>query len=319
MKSQGKRVVHVKNDSLGQLHIYYNGNRPDMVLYNGATYRYVHSLQGDILGLQNGAGNLVVEYRYDAWGRLLSKTGSLAATLGTLNPFRYRGYVYDEETSLYYLRSRYYNPNWCRFISSDSILGKHGALLQHNPFCYCSSSPVIRIDVYGDAWETVWDVISLGASIVDVASRPFDPWAWIGLAGDLADVLIPFVGGIGEATRVYKAASLAMEVGDTTVDGVKIGWKVGDDITALTKAGNSPSWSTLRNRYWKNKAFYFPEEFLDDSVNLERMQKGLAPIIKGEKMELHHLLRREGVNIYMFMEVTPAQHAIIDRFRHVRK
>ena len=139
------------NSTLGEMHIYYDGNRPDMVTYNGATYRYVHSLQGDILGLQNGTGAFVVEYRYDAWGRLLSKTGSLAATLGTLNPFRYRGYVYDDEIGLYYLRSRYYNPNWCRFISADSILGHVGGLLQHNLWAYCLNKPVIYSDDNGDS------------------------------------------------------------------------------------------------------------------------------------------------------------------------
>ena len=149
----GKRVVHVKHDSLGQLHIYYDGNRPDMVSYNGATYRYVHSLQGDILGLQNGTGAFVVEYRYDAWGRQTSKTGSLAASLGALNPFRYRGYVYDEETSLYYLRSRYYNPIWCRFISADSILGRVGSLLQHNLWAYCGGNPIGFIDEDGFAFS----------------------------------------------------------------------------------------------------------------------------------------------------------------------
>ena len=121
-----------------------------MVTYNGATYRYVHSLQGDILGLQNGTGSFVVEYRYDAWGRQVGKTGSLAATLGTLNPFRYRGYVYDEETGLYYLRSRYYNPNWCRFISSDSVLGRVGSLLQHNLWAYCCNFPIVYLDEDGD-------------------------------------------------------------------------------------------------------------------------------------------------------------------------
>ena len=120
-----------------------------MVLYNGATYRYVYSLQGDILGLQNGTGAFVVEYRYDAWGRQTSKTGSLAASLGALNPFRYRGYVYDEETGLYYLRSRYYNPDWGRFISSDSILGRVGGLLQHNLFAYCWNSPINLVDQDG--------------------------------------------------------------------------------------------------------------------------------------------------------------------------
>ena len=59
-------------------------------------------------------------------GRMLSKTGTMASTLGTLNPFRYRGYVYDEETGLYHLRSRYYNPERARFLNADQLI--HGNL-----------------------------------------------------------------------------------------------------------------------------------------------------------------------------------------------
>ena len=81
-----------------------------MVTYNDVDYFYVYNLQGDVVALIDANGTHVVEYGYDAWGNSISKTGSLAATIGTLNPFRYRGYVYDEETGLYYLRSRYYNP-----------------------------------------------------------------------------------------------------------------------------------------------------------------------------------------------------------------
>ena len=66
-------------------------------------------LQGDAVALIDANGTQVVEYGYDVWSNPISKTGSLAATIGTLNPFRYRGYVYDEETGLYYLRSRVYN------------------------------------------------------------------------------------------------------------------------------------------------------------------------------------------------------------------
>ena len=58
----------------------------------------------------NASGSPVVTYTYDAWGKPLTVTGSLATTLGTHNPLRYRGYVYDTETELYYLQSRYYNP-----------------------------------------------------------------------------------------------------------------------------------------------------------------------------------------------------------------
>ena len=95
----------------------------------------MHNLQGDVVALVDGNGNKVVEYWYDAWGKPICKTGALAETLGTLQPFRYRGCVYDEETGLYYLRSRYYCPEWGRFINAD-------VLFRNNIYSYCNNSPV---------------------------------------------------------------------------------------------------------------------------------------------------------------------------------
>ena len=109
----------------------------------------MHNLQGDIVAIIDDSGTQVVEYTYDAWGKMLTKTGTLAATLGTLNPFRYRGYVYDEETGMYYLRSRYYNPMWGRFINADLVLGQKGRLFSHNVFTYCNNSPVRGSDPSG--------------------------------------------------------------------------------------------------------------------------------------------------------------------------
>ena len=74
----------------------------------------------------------------------------MTTALDTLNPFRYRGYVYDEETGLYYLRSRYYNPEWGRFINADTVLGQVGALLSHNLFAYCGNNPVNMSDLSGE-------------------------------------------------------------------------------------------------------------------------------------------------------------------------
>ena len=69
------------------------------------------------MALVDDTGAVAVSYTYDAWGRPTGKTGCLAGTLGTVQPFRYRGYVFDEETGLYYLRSRYYGAGWCRFAT----------------------------------------------------------------------------------------------------------------------------------------------------------------------------------------------------------
>ena len=118
--------------------------------HNGTYYYYLRNGQGDIVKLIDGTGATVVEYTYDSWGKQLSCTGTLATTLGALNPFRYRGYVYDEETQLYYLRSRYYDPETCRFISADVLLSTGQGVLGHNCYAYCLNNPSIRIDEGGN-------------------------------------------------------------------------------------------------------------------------------------------------------------------------
>ena len=77
-------------------------------------------MQGDIIGIYDSTGTVVVRYTYDAWGKLISITGQLANTVGVKNPLRYRGYYYDTEIGLYYLQSRYYDPETCHFINRDS-------------------------------------------------------------------------------------------------------------------------------------------------------------------------------------------------------
>jgi len=94
----------------------------------------------------------VVEYGYDAWGKPMYTSGSIAATLGADNPFRYRAYYYDDETGFFYVGSRYYDPSTCRFINADDtdILGvEQGSLIQYNLFAYCLNNPVMYYDPDG--------------------------------------------------------------------------------------------------------------------------------------------------------------------------
>ncbi|MCD2348828.1 RHS repeat-associated core domain-containing protein, partial [Clostridium guangxiense] len=92
-------------------------------------------------------------YTYDTWGKLISISGSLKDTVGVLNPYRYRGYRYDTETGLYYLQSRYYNPEWGRFINADGIAATPGELLSANMYAYCKNNPVNMSDADGDRPE----------------------------------------------------------------------------------------------------------------------------------------------------------------------
>ena len=220
----GKNIVHMTQGS-NDLHFFYDAqDKPAMVRFNGVDYFYVYNLQGDVVAMIDANGTQVVEYYYDAWGAPVAKTGSMAATLGTVNPFRYRGYVYDEETGLYYLRSRYYNPVWKRFVNPDAIDFSRDSILGYNLFAYCGNKPESRFDNLGFAWETIFDVISLGFSIAEVIADPYNPQAWFGLVGDAVD-LIPFVTGVGETIRglrfVDKVSGNVLEIAeraDDTID-----------------------------------------------------------------------------------------------------
>ena len=89
--------------------------------YNGTKYYYIFNVQGDVIGILNQAGQKIVSYTYDPWGKVLSVDGSEASTIGQINPIRYRGYYYDTETGFYYLQSRYYDPTVRRFLNADAL------------------------------------------------------------------------------------------------------------------------------------------------------------------------------------------------------
>nr|WP_319489342.1 RHS repeat-associated core domain-containing protein [uncultured Caproiciproducens sp.] len=142
--------------------------------YNGTAYYYTKNVQGDVTGIVDVNVNLVVEYTYDAWGKLLSTTGSLADTVGQKNPFRYRSYYYDSETGLYCLNSRYYDPQTGRFLNADAQIGANQDIRDYNLFAYCGNDPVNRSDVGGLFWKEIGDWFkSVGTAIVNFANATF--------------------------------------------------------------------------------------------------------------------------------------------------
>ena len=129
-----------------------------MLVKNGTTetyYYYIYNLQGDVIGILDSDGNVVISYSYNAWGEIESVSGTLADTVGQKNPLRYRGYYYDGETGFYYLGSRYYDSEVGRFISADDpeILEVQEDLYDKNLYAYCDNNPITRIDEDGDIWE----------------------------------------------------------------------------------------------------------------------------------------------------------------------
>lgn len=114
---------------------------PQTITCGNTTYLYVTNLQGDVVAILDNTGNPVVEYTYDAWGNLLSTSSSMEGHVVEYNPLRYRGYVYDTETELYYLQSRYYDPDIGRFINADSYVSTGQGILGNNMFAYCCNNP----------------------------------------------------------------------------------------------------------------------------------------------------------------------------------
>lgn len=179
-------------------------------------YYYVTNLQGDVIALLDGSGNKVAEYNYDAWGNLIDNPDDTFGFIGHVNPLRYRGYLYDEETGLYYLQSRYYNPEIGRFINADDIeyLGADGTVVSHNIFAYCGNNPVNCADPSGHlaffiVTAIIGAVIGLGATAaVDyVPDQEFNlHWDWYVGAG-LAGAAIG--AGIGMAASYYATGSIA--------------------------------------------------------------------------------------------------------------
>ena len=140
-------------DSTTVLEYYYDDSGIASFRYNGTLYYYVKNLQGDVIGIIDNSGAVVVEYTYDAWGNILSVTGSMANTLGQYNPFRYRGYYYDSETDLYYLNSRYYDARVGRFINADKYASTGQGILGNNMFVYCGNNPVNHFDANGEYYD----------------------------------------------------------------------------------------------------------------------------------------------------------------------
>ena len=145
----GDKLTFMARNGLLLRFAYTPEGTPLSILYKGNTYYYVTNLQGDVTAILGQNSYKVVEYTYDAWGNLLSTTGSLASSLGQYNPLRYRGYVYDYETGLYYLQSRYYNPEIGRFLNADAYTTTGQGFIGNNMFAYCLNNPVICADYGG--------------------------------------------------------------------------------------------------------------------------------------------------------------------------
>ncbi|GEM_PF-3689706 len=175
--------------------------------YQDKIYIYIKNILGDVTAILCG-DEVIGTYLYDSYGNIISMTDN---DITKMNPIRYRGYYYDSETGLYYLRTRYYDPLLMRFLTPDdsSYLDMEN-LSGLDPYVYCRYDPVMYKDPDGQMpffvailiLGTIGAVTSFAAqSITDLAtSKRFD-WGRSGIAaaagflGGMA-IAIPGAGGI---------------------------------------------------------------------------------------------------------------------------
>ena len=294
---------------------YDNVGYPYALIYNNgsttATYYYITNLQGDVMYLVDSNGNQVAAYTYDPYGKILSAYGSMAE----INPLRYRGYYYDAETGFYYLQSRYYDPNTCRFINADSYASTGQSYLGYNMFAYCGNNPVERTDADGEFWDIIFDVVSVVTSVVDVIQNPDDPLAWAGLVGDIVDVAVPFVTGVGETVKavsivantadtisdVRKAAQTVDQV-DSVVDAAKKVYRAADRTSDLKKATGAYEITYRSGKNYVGKGGF--NRAINSAKRLEKIGNDevvsiswkSAPSARDAFIDEYYMMCRRGIN-----------------------
>lgn len=175
-------------------------------MYNGAQYFYITNQLGDVVGIANAQGEPIAAYSYDEWGNPIETVTRNDTEeqnkIAEINPLRYRGYYYDTETGYYYLQSRYYNPEWGRFISPDSFgYIDNSTRLGFNAYIYCVNNPIMYTDPTGTEEESNQNITEQSKSVVQIVSSllfSFGVLRWIIEAPVLGEAIETLSGTIPE-------------------------------------------------------------------------------------------------------------------------
>ena len=313
----------------------------------GSTLQYVHTdhLTGSNVATNN-AGTMIQLLDYQPYGALRVDWKS-----GTYDEQRkFTGHEFDRDTALTYANARYYNGGVGRFLSQDPVFlalgnqdaGKLRARLGNpqglNSYAYSFNNPIRYVDVTGEdgvefRFKATAFLVSAGSNYLHSKAESLKQGGHNVLGSVLestANKLDTYATAVDPASsqedRTEALQSLAGDLYMVAgfVEAVPGGgsgpWKVGDPINTPTKNGY-PSWSTARERYWKNEAAGNPGNYKLEQ--LERMKNGLAPKTQaGETIELHHKGGRDipdPHNVQNLQPVTPEQHSQVDPYRHLKK
>ena len=225
--------------------------------YNGTEYYYLKNAQNDVVALVDSNRQIVAKYAYDAWGRIVSVTDAegndISAQkdhIGNVNPIRYRSYYYDNETGLYYLKTRYYSPDMCRFLNADGSIGANQDIHAYNLFAYCSNNPV---NFYDPSGCYIITFPAEGDGPVTVSRMPWESEVSIEKVGDTyiatpSSNLPNALGNIAGLTGI----SIGDELVKTYLDGIyvaqrEVTFRTASNIVVRTYVPKHPSLVRAQN------------------------------------------------------------------------
>ena len=274
----GNRLIREKsiNNTLDFLYDEYD-NLYGFIKDNSEKYLYIRDQLQNIIGITDINGKIVVKYSYDAWGALKNIEDTSSSGIGKLNPFRFKGYYYDNESSMYYCKTRYYVPQWGRWLSPDSIEYLNPESINKlNLYTYANNNPVIYYDPDGHM-ALLCALLILGAigmvanvgsqALTDLAYRNEFKWenylvaAGAGFLGGMC-YAIPGVGSI---------VSAAVTSGLTTAGQMIVSGEYYDGWDYLIMAGGSAILSGLTawefGKISNNLSFFKDSNFILDNFS----------------------------------------------------
>ncbi len=269
------------------------------------SYYYAKNLQGDVVAVYRSDyteakgyyPTLVASYEYDPWGKVKSVKGSAGTELSLsaypnhiahVNPIRYRGYYYDNETGFYYLQSRYYDPAICRFINADEYSDTDDGLLGFNMFAYCLNDPMNRTDDNGCL--SFKNIVKLAVGAVALAGAVALTVATGGGGAAVAIGVAKIVGSVALSTAVSAGAGYLRNGKQGAIDGACNGFMLGSLSAcggAALKYISSPSkgidtYRNLRkiNRGTGKQAHHIVEKRFADSLGIKNTNNMLSIALK---------------------------------------